>query len=70
MARALVGLLVLTLQGCGWWYLQPDPNLVQTAALAPPFALPAGSGSAAPTVSLDDLRARGHVVLVFYRGHW
>lgn len=68
---ALAGLgLVLGLKGCGWWYLEPDPNLVATHAQAPRFALPAASGSAAPVVSLDTLRAAGHVVLVFYRGRW
>lgn len=70
MARALLGLLLLCLPGCGWWYLDPDPNLVPTAAAAPAFALPAATGSVAPVVSLDALRAGGHVVLVFYRGHW
>lgn len=70
MVRALLALLVLALQGCGWWYLEPDPNLVKTTAAAPAFALPAATGSAAPVVSLDALRAQGHVVLVFYRGHW
>ncbi|MCO5164763.1 MAG: hypothetical protein M9894_00135 [Planctomycetes bacterium] len=68
--RHLLLVLALTLQGCGWYYLQPDPNLVATAAPAPDFSLPAGSGDVAPVVSLADLRARGHVVLVFYRGHW
>ncbi|MBX3466967.1 MAG: hypothetical protein KF878_08715 [Planctomycetes bacterium] len=68
MRRALL-VLALTLQGCGWYYLQPDPNLVPVAAPAPDFSLPAGTG-VAPVVSLSDLRARGHVVLVFYRGHW
>jgi hypothetical protein len=34
---------------------------------APDFALPDANGS---TVSLVDLRARGPVVLSFYRGRW
>lgn len=69
LQRLSVCLLVLALQGCGWWYLEPDPNLVAKAALAPAFSLPAGNG-VAPVVSLGDLRAQGHVVLVFYRGRW
>jgi cytochrome oxidase Cu insertion factor (SCO1/SenC/PrrC family) len=37
------------------------------AAIAPDFALPDENGK---SHALADLRAKGPVVLVFYRGHW
>lgn len=66
--RLLLALAALgALPGCGWYYLEPDANLVATQAMAPEFTLPAADGD---PVSLADLRERGDVVLVFYRGHW
>lgn len=66
-ALALAAAAVLTLQGCGWYFLERDPNEVPRGAEAPAFALPSHLGG---QVSLADLRAKGDVVLVFYRGHW
>lgn len=67
MSRVVVALLALCLQGC-FYYLEPDPNALRPVALAPAFTLPAAG--AKPPVTLDELRAKGHAVLVFYRGHW
>lgn len=59
--------LVLLLHGCGWYFLERDPNEVTPGEVAPVFSLTAATGEA---VALGDLLARGHAVLVFYRGHW
>lgn len=67
MSRGLVLLLALCLQGC-FYYLEPDPNVLVPRATAPAFSLAAAG--AKPPVTLDELRAKGHTVLVFYRGHW
>lgn len=67
MSRVLVALLALTLQGC-FYYLEPDPNELAPRAQAPAFSLPAAGQK--PPVTLEELRAKGHTVLVFYRGHW
>jgi hypothetical protein len=65
--RAAALLLALLLQGCGWYFLERDPNEVAKGAVAPSYTLPSHLGG---QVSLADLRAQGDVVLVFYRGHW
>ena len=66
--RLLLALAALgALPGCGWYYLEPDANLVPARATAPEFSLPDTAGA---PVSLASLRERGDVVLVFYRGHW
>lgn len=67
LVGAILSLGLLSLQGC-FYYLEPDPNALAPAAAAPAFALAAAGGG--PPVTLDALRAQGHVVLVFYRGHW
>jgi len=43
------------------------PAAVTATDLAPAFALPSHQGQ---TVTLGDALGAGHVVLVFYRGHW
>ena len=45
----------------------PAPAELARADLAPEFTLPDHHGR---DVSLADLRKDGHVLLVFYRGHW
>lgn len=40
---------------------------LQVGDKAPPFALPTGQGE---TVRLEDLLAKGPLVLTFYRGAW
>jgi hypothetical protein len=65
--RGLLLALVLLLQGCGWYFLEHDPNELKAGDVAPVFSLTAATGE---TVSSSDLLARGHAVLVFYRGHW
>lgn len=62
-----VGVLVLMGPGCGWYYLEPDPAEVPTGVAAPPFTLARAGGG---QTSLEQLRAEGHPVLVFYRGKW
>ena len=42
-------------------------RIAKTGGPAPDFTLPDADGR---PVSLKDLRARGHVVLSFYRGRW
>jgi len=54
--------------GCGWYYLDPDPNQVAVGARTPSFSLPNRYGE---TVALEDLLADDHnAAIVFYRGHW
>ena len=67
MRAMLAATLAVLLQGCGWYFLERDPNEVPSGATAPAFALDSHQGA---KVALDDLRKQGHVVLVFYRGHW
>lgn len=43
------------------------PPAVTATDVAPPFALASHQGR---QVNLADALAAGHVVLVFYRGHW
>lgn len=62
----LVTALTLTAPGCFYW-LDADPRQLPVGAPAPDFELPAAAG---PPVGLAALRAEGHAVLVFYRGHW
>jgi hypothetical protein len=62
---ALVVLATLAIgPGC---LLRSRGTPVAEEQLAPDFALPDEQGH---TVALADLRAKGPVVLVFYRGHW
>jgi hypothetical protein len=68
LALVLAGLLLAGgPAGCGWYYLEPDPAALQRGAAAPAFSLSRAGGG---QVTLDELRARGHAVLVFYRGKW
>jgi cytochrome oxidase Cu insertion factor (SCO1/SenC/PrrC family) len=62
---ALVALAVLAVGGgCR---LRSRGTPAAEAAVAPDFTLPDQDGQAH---ALADLRAKGPVVLVFYRGHW
>jgi len=61
--------LAITAAGCGavTSIEVARPPAVTATDLAPPFALPSHEGQ---TVTLGDALEAGHVVLVFYRGHW
>lgn len=63
----LVGLCLWAGSGCGWYYLEPDPAELPQGVAAPTFTLARAGGG---LVGLEQLRAEGHVVLVFYRGKW
>ena len=58
--------LGLLLFGCAG--VEPDPNQLPVRAAAPEFTLP--SAPDGNPLGLRDLLTRGHLVLVFYRGHW
>ena len=57
--------VALVLSACGG--LSTKGPTLEAAAAAPAFTLADEQGR---PVALDDLRARGPVVLVFYRGWW
>ncbi len=61
--------LAITAAGCGavTSIEVARPAAVTATDLAPPFTLPSHEGQ---TVTLGDALEAGHVVLVFYRGHW
>ena len=63
----LAPLTLLPLGGCGWYYLDPDPNLVAVGAPPPAFELP---NRFSEPVSLGALADDHNALLVFYRGHW
>ena len=66
MALALTALGAL---GCGaiTSIEVATPPAVTATDVAPPFSLSSHQGQ---TVRLADALSAGHVVLVFYRGHW
>lgn len=60
--------VVVALAGCGVTTInRPAPPRVAAEATAPDFTLPAHDGR---RVALAEALSRGHVALVFYRGHW
>jgi cytochrome oxidase Cu insertion factor (SCO1/SenC/PrrC family) len=61
--------LAITAAGCGaiTSIEVAAPPAVTATELAPPFALTSHEGQ---PVRLADALSAGHVVLVFYRGHW
>jgi len=63
--------MVLTLTAAGCSAITSievaSPPAVTATDVAPPFALTSHQGQ---TVRLADALSAGHVVLVFYRGHW
>lgn len=61
--------LAITAAGCGAITSidVATPAAVTATGVAPPFALTSHEGQ---TVRLADALAAGHVLLVFYRGHW
>ena len=59
--------LLLLAPGCGWYYLEKDPNELEVRVAAPEFELESHTKE---RIQLSALRAQGNVVLVFYRGHW
>ena len=68
-AVAAVAAAVLALAACHVSAIRVKQRaaFVDMEAPAPPFALKAQGGE---QVALADGLARGHVLLVFYRGHW
>ncbi len=61
--------LAITAAGCGaiTSIKVATPPVVTATDVAPPFALTSQQGQ---TVGLAEALSAGHVVLVFYRGHW
>ncbi len=66
-ARAALVVLASSLALGSGCLLRSRGTPVAEEQLAPDFALPDEQGH---THALADLRAKGPVVLVFYRGHW
>jgi cytochrome oxidase Cu insertion factor (SCO1/SenC/PrrC family) len=65
--RRRVLVAVVALAFAGGCRLQPQGSPKTVAERAPAFALPDHNGN---QVELANLRERGPVVIVFYRGHW
>ena len=62
-----LGLAVLALSACSWWFLETRGPAPALAASAPDFALTGHDGN---KVALSSLLAGGPVVVSFYRGYW